>query len=180
MFIDYLTLMLVNMAAGFVLLACFLIWELGTPENKGWAPVFGITGLVASISGFAMSFTWPLPKPYNPAFGEMSVLFGVLFLGAAWSLSKGWDLTPLGIYALLAGIAAVIVGVRIIHLGLTASPIMSGVGFILSGLAGVMAWVILRMRKVMVLRIFAAFLLLVTAGIWAMTGYGAYWQHLKV
>ena len=53
------------------------------------APVFGICGLVATIAGFAMTFTSPIPKPFSMAYGEMSVLLGVLFLGAAWRWRAG-------------------------------------------------------------------------------------------
>ena len=107
MMIDYLTLMLINMAAGLFLLGCFVWRDLDTPEDFGrWVPAFAICGLVAAIGGFAITFTWPLPQPYNSAFGEMSVLLGVLWLGLALALAKKWELLPLAIYAVFAGAAA--------------------------------------------------------------------------
>ncbi len=84
--IDYVTLLLVNMVCALVVLAFFLWWGLGRADTGHWAPAFGICGLVATIAGFAMAFTWPLPKPFSMAYGETSVLLGVLFLGAAWAL----------------------------------------------------------------------------------------------
>lgn len=107
-FIDYVTLLLTNMTAALVVLAFFLWWGLCREDQGKWAPAFGVSGLVATIVGLVMCFTWPLPKPYNSAFGDMSVLFGVLFLGAAWALSRGWSLTPLGVYAFVPGLAAIV------------------------------------------------------------------------
>jgi putative membrane protein len=179
-FIDYVTLMLVNMTAGLVVLACFLWRDAAVPENRSrWASAFAAPGLVAVICGFVMTFSWPLPNPYNIMFGEMSVLLGVLFLGAAWSLAKGRDLTPLGLYALPAGAAAVLIGIRIIDLGLTANPPLSGAGFILTGLGGVFAPAALVFVRHLWLRRAGSLVLLAAASIWAWTGCLAYWMHLK-
>jgi putative membrane protein len=178
MFIDYLALMLVNMVAGLMTLAWFLWTDLDKPNTGRWAPAFAIPGLVAVICGFAMSFTWPLPKPYNVAFGEPSVLMGVLFLAAAWCLAKEWDLSLLGIYAFFAGLVAVVVGIRIINLGLTQMPNLSGAGFILTGLGGVLAGFILTHRQNILLRRIGSIVLTLAALIWAMAGYAAYWAHL--
>ncbi len=184
MFIDYVTLMLINMTAGLVILAFFLLKGIDK-ENKGeWAPAFGICGAVASICGFTMTFTSPILKPYDMAYGEMSVLFGGLFLGTAWALAKGWDLLPLTIYAFFAGAAAVLLGVRIIHLSLTQGPILSGVGFILTGLGGMAAGFTLLQRKdkekYKATRVLGAVTMLAAAAIWALTAYMAYWMHMVV
>jgi hypothetical protein len=48
-------------------------------------------------------------------------------------------LLTLAIYVFFAGIAAVVIGIRIMNLGLTKQPFLSGVGFILTGLAGICA-----------------------------------------
>jgi len=125
-----------------------------------------------------MSFTWPLPVPYNCAYGEMSVLLGMLFLGASWSLAKEWDLLPLGIYAFFAGGAACLLGVRIIDQHLTLTPLMSEVGFILSGACGLFAGLVLWYRKIKSLRVLGAAVLLIAAAIWLLTAYEAYWSHL--
>lgn len=178
MFIDYVTLMLVNMVGGMIVLACFIVRGLDAEDKRNWSPVFGIIGLVAGVCGFVMTFTWPLPRPYNIAYGEMSVLFGVLFFAAAVTLAKGWDLLPLGIYAFFAGAAAVLLGVRIIDQKLTLEPVLSGIGFILSGTCGIFAGLVLWKRKVRILRITGALTLIAAAAIWAMTGYVEYWRHM--
>jgi putative membrane protein len=179
--IDYVTLLLINMSAGLFLLGCFVWRDLDTPEDVGlWVPAFAICGLVAAIGGFAITFTWPLPKPYNSAFGEMSVLFGVLFLGLALALSRRWGLLPLAIYAVFAGAAAALLGVRIIHLGLTAQPALSGIGFILSGACGIFSPLVVWLRGKKELRILGALVLFAASAIWALTGYLAYWLHMAV
>ena len=181
MMIDYLTLMLINMAAGLFLLGCFVWRDLDTPEDIGrWVPAFAICGLVAAIGGFAITFTWPLPKPYSSAFGEMSVLFGVLLLGLALALAKRWELLPLAIYAVFAGAAAMLLGVRIIDLGLTAKPVLSGVGFILCGICGIFSPLVIWQNDKKGLRIIGSLVLFAASAIWALTGYLGYWMHMLV
>ena len=178
-FIDYVTLLLVNMTAGFVLLAGFVALGLGETDRRRWIPGFLIVGFVALAFGAHMTTTWPLPGPYNSAYGEMSVLLGVIFLGAALAIGMGWELTTVGVYAFLAGLAAMLLGVRFISLGLTLQPLLSGVGFVLSGLGGVFAApTLLWFGKSLPFRYAAALLLLAAAGIWGLTAYGAYWDHM--
>jgi putative membrane protein len=178
MFIDYVTLMLTNMAAGLTILACFLIGPIQSPTRRNWTPAFAIVGLVAVVCGFTMTFTWPLPYPYNIPYGEMSILLGMLFLAAAWTTARDLWYTPLGIYALIAGAAAVLIGIRIIDLNLTNSPALSGIGFILTGAAGICSSLVLCMPKVKLFRYLGALVLLAAAAIWAYTAALAYWSHL--
>ena len=177
--IDYVTLLLTNMSAGLVVLACFLWRGLDRPDNRNWAPAFGISGLVATVAGFAMTLTWPIPKPFSMAYGEMSVLFGVLFLGAAWALAMGWQLRPLGFYSLLPGLAAILLGIRIIHLSLVPVAIVPGLGFILTGLGGVGAGLVLRQPQSRGLRLIGIVVILAAAVIWIQTFIMSYWLHMK-
>jgi len=177
--IDYVTLLLTNMSAGLVVLACFLWRGLDRPDNRNWAPAFGISGLVATVAGFAMTFTWPIPKPFSMTYGEMSVLFGVLFLGAAWALAAGWRLQPLGYYAFVPGLAAIVLGVRIIHLSLVPGAIVPGLGFILTGLGGLGAGLVLRKPDSRGLRVIGIAVVLAAAAIWTQTFILAYWLHMK-
>jgi len=166
------------MAGGLFVLAAFLLKDIDKENKLFWAPAFALSGLIAVICGFAMTFSWPLPKPYNTAYGETSILLGFLFLAAAWSLAKGWELYPLGIYAFFAGLTGVIIGIRIIHLGLTAAPLISGIGFILTGSGGVFAELVLLNRHKKWLRIIGAAVIMAAAVIWIWTAYFAYWMHL--
>ncbi len=73
-----------------------------------------------------------------------------------------------------------LLGVRIIGLHLTATPALSGIGFILSGLAGVFAApTLLYLRGNLSYRMMAAVVLLAVAAIWAVIGGGGYWMHMK-
>ena len=178
--VDYVTLMLINMTAAFALLGCYVWQGLDTEYRQNWAPVFAICGFVAAVCGFVMIFTWPLPQPYNIAFGEMSVLFGILLLGTALTLGKGWELMPLAIFGVFAGAAALLIGTRIIELGLTKNPILSGIGFILSGSAGIFAPIVVWQEEQKGLRVVTALALFAISGIWAWIGYLAYWSHMVV
>ena len=177
MFIDYLSLMLLNMTAGFVVLAFFLL--MGLPgERKRWAAPFAMVGLVAFLGGLHMVFSWPLPGPYNSAFGETSVLLGVIYLGIALSLAKEWNPAPIAIYGILAALAAVVLGVRIMDLKLTAQPLMSGAGFILSGLGGILAALAFCAPTSKGLRATGALALILAAVIWATVSFMAFWAHM--
>lgn len=178
MFIDYVPLMLINMAAGLVLLAGYVHKGIDSSDQKKWAAGFLMSGLVALICGLHMSWNWPLPGSYNVAFGELSVLLGVLFLGAGLSLSKGWSLFSVALYGLFSGITAVVVGVRIINLKMTLEPLLSGMGFILTGSSGILILPAIHLKHNRGLRILIGFLLIIAAIIWLVTGYKAYWGHL--
>jgi putative membrane protein len=179
MFIDYVPLMLINMVAGLVLLAGYVWRGLDEGDGRRWAAGFMAAGLVAFLTGLHMIYTWPLPKMYNITHGELSVFFGIIFLAAALAVAKGWDLLPVAIYAFFGGLGAVVIGIRVVDLGLTLTPKLSGIGYILTGLAGVFSAPVFVYRKSRLLRRLAIVVLLVAAAVWALVGYGAYWDHLK-
>ena len=178
--IDYVTLLLVNMVAGLAVLAFFLWWGIERKDCRDWAPAFGISGFVATVAGFVMTFTWPIPAPYAMAYGEMSVLLGVLFLGTAWALHYGWRLYPLSIYAFFPGVAAIVIGVRIFTLSLTLMPLMTAISFIVTGSGGVFAGVALWKQHIRIVRILGGLMMLAAALLWVPTTYLAYWEHMKV
>jgi putative membrane protein len=180
MFIDYITLMLINMVAGLVLLADFVYRGLDGANLKRWIPGFGLVGAIALVTGLPMALTWPVPGSFNISFGETTVLFGGLYVAAAIAIAQGWDLLSLAIYAFFAGLTSIVIGTRIIDLGQTNQPLVAGLGFILTGLGGVLAaptLVYLRDNKNW--RILGAGVLLVAALVWATIGYRAYWGHLE-
>ena len=76
MFVNYITLMLVNLAIGMFLVAHFLLRGLDTDEGRAWIPGFTAVGLVLTVTGLHMSLTWPVPGSYNIAFGEMACCMG--------------------------------------------------------------------------------------------------------
>lgn len=180
MFINYLTLLLTNLTAGLILLALFLIWGLGKGRDRDWALPFGTIGGLGFILSLHMVTTWPLTGPFNMAFGESSLLFSTLFLATAVGLAAGWSLKGVAYYGMFVGIASIVIGIRVLDLGLTKSPNLSGAGFILTGAAGALAgpaMIFFGERRAW--RVPAALLLLVCAGIWGVTGLGAYWGHME-
>lgn len=170
--------MLINLVAGLFLLAAYIFLGLSDTHQKRWVPGFGMTGAIALTTGFHMIFTWPVPGSFNIAYGEMSVLFGILFLATCWAIAFSWDLIAVAVYGFFAGIAAVLVGLRIINLGLTRQPLLSGIGFILTGLGGIFAAPTLYLKSNQTLRTIGAITLVVAALIFAVIGYMAYWGHL--
>ncbi|KAB8330051.1 DUF981 family protein [Scytonema tolypothrichoides VB-61278] len=67
MFINYITLMLINLVAGLVLLAGYVYFGLDHANQKRWIPGFGMTGAIALVTGLHMIFTWPVIGSYNLA-----------------------------------------------------------------------------------------------------------------
>jgi putative membrane protein len=186
MFIDYVALMLVNMAAGLLVLAAWSWRGPNQPNPKAWAPAFAMVGLVAFLAGLHMSLTWPITHSgrfdlrwANAAWGDLSVLLGVLFLGAALALAKEWNLVPVAVYALIASLVAVVVGIRIMDLGLSKTPILTGVGFLLTAFGGLLVFPIVRWPAVRWPRVLASLSLAAGAAVWLLTAVLAYWSHLE-
>ena len=179
MFIDYLTLIMINLVAGTALLAYYLFTGMDAQDQRPFAASFSIVGLLGLVLGLTLTFTWPLPGSYNIGYGEATTLFGAVFLATGLALAMGWDLLPVAIYSFFAGVDAVVVGVRIVSLGLTKEPLISGVGFVLAGLGGIFAFPFLKWFKGnKFLRYAGALLVLVTALVWAATFYTSLWSHL--
>ena len=178
MFVDYLTLMLVNLVAGLLLLALHLVFFMER-EPKKLAPGFLLTGFLGIATSLPMILTWPLPGAHNIAFGEMSLFFSGLFFFAGLALQRDWDLLGLGIYGVLAGAAAVVVGARILNKGMTQEPLLSFLGYLLTGAGGILVLPAYLLRKSLAFRVVVALVLLAGAAIWALTGYGSYWIHLE-
>jgi putative membrane protein len=135
-FIDYLTIIMINLVAGTALLAYYLFKGFGAEDQRPFAAGFGIVGLLGVVLGLVLTFTWPLPGSYNIAYGESTTLFGGVFLATAFARHQRWDLKPITVFAFFAGMYAVIVGIRILSLEMTKEPLLSGIGFIRLARAG--------------------------------------------
>lgn len=180
MFIDYLTLIMINMVAGLVLLAYYLWKGMNQEDQRPYAVAFFGVGLIALLTGLHISFTWPIPGAYNIPFGEANTLLGIVFLMAAVALWKGWSLTTVAIYAFFAGFYAVIAGARIYSLQITKAPLLSALGFILPGLAGLGAAPFLFwFKKNKVVLLLGILVLLASALIWGVTFTGSLWGHME-
>lgn len=179
MYIDYLTLMLVNLTAGLAMLGGWVYMDAHQPEQKRWVTGFLMSGLLSLLTGLHMILTWPLPGAFNIVFGEMSVAFGILMLGLGFAVWFALDLLPIAVYGTLIGIAALILGGQVLNLDLTQHPTLSGISFLWMGVIGLCSMPMLALRKSHAFRIFGAGGLAVAAVLWAVTGYVAYWNHVK-
>ncbi|HWT93095.1 MAG TPA: DUF981 family protein [Solirubrobacteraceae bacterium] len=88
--------------------ALLLIVQFGTRLHRreevayeGWAVAFGVLGTILTLTGLHMSLTWPLPKVAdnccthdNIVFGEPSLAFGLMLLGATVILWRRANTTP--------------------------------------------------------------------------------------
>jgi putative membrane protein len=170
---------MINLVAGTVLLAYYLWRGIDEKDQRPYAAAFFGVGLLSLVTGLQLSFTWPLPGSYNVGYGDTTTLFGVVFLATSLALWQGWNLLPVSIYAFFAAIDALIVGVRIWSLQLTQEPLISAVGFVLSGLAGLGVFpFFMWFRKNKTVRWIGILLLLGTAVLWGITFYGSLWGHM--
>lgn len=180
MFIDYLTLIMINMVAGTFILAYYLWRGIDETDQRPYAAAFFGVGLLSLITGLHLSFNWPLPGSYNVGYGDTTTLFGIVFLTTGVALWNGWSLLPVAIYAFFAGVDAVIVGIRIFSLQLTKEPLLSAIGFVLAGLGGLgAAPFFLWFRNNRTVRLVGVALLVASALLWAITFYGALWDHME-
>jgi putative membrane protein len=178
MFIDFLALMLIILVAGMLLFAVYFFWFLEDGQKK-MAPGFLVVGFLQLVTGLKVIFSWPLPGSFNISFGEPAVLFGALFFTLGLALLLDWDLLSLGIVAIIGGIVAIIVGLRLANLGMTKEPIVAMLGYVLTGIVGIAALPGYWLRRYPIIRILVSLAALGAAIIWAITGFGSYWGHLE-
>jgi len=178
LFIDWLTLLLVNMMVALVFHSLFIGFWLDKDAKKV-IPGFLVTGAVALIAGFRMAFTWPLPGPYNIMYGELSVLFGALLFIAGLAVQFGWSLATVGIYSLFAGAASILIGVRIWVSAMTNEPLVAGLGFVATGATAVLTFPALYWPKEFKwIRWVVAIGAAGSAIIWIIVGFPSYWAHI--
>ena len=178
MFIDYLAVMLVNMGAGLALGAHYLYVKPDKQFRKSWAAGFFLVGLVGLVTSVPMVISWPLPGAYNVAYGEPALLLSALFIAAAVTLVFEWEPLIPAIYGFFAGIYALVIGIRILELGLSSQPFVAFVGFLLTGVGGMLVLPTLQWRENRTLAVVTAIILGAAALLWLYVGYDAVWGHV--
>lgn len=178
MFIDYLAVMLVNMGAGLALGAHYLYVKPDKQFRKSWAAGFFLVGLVGLVTSVPMVISWPLPGAYNVAYGEPALLLSALFIAAAVTLVFEWEPLVPAIYGFFAGIYALVIGIRILELGLSSQPFVAFVGFLLTGVGGMLVLPTLQWRENRTLAVVTAIILGAAALLWLYVGYDAVWGHV--
>jgi len=118
MFTVNLTFIVIDMLAGTVFLVYYVLKGMDENDQRPYIVTFGVLGLLGVIMGVQLTFTESLPTSFNVVYGEVSGLFGIVFLGTSLAISQGWDLLLVAIYVFFAGVDAMIVGLRLLSLGL--------------------------------------------------------------
>jgi putative membrane protein len=178
MFIDYVALMLANLAASLFLVGTLAIFY-PDRQPKRVAPGLLVTGFIGTVTGLDTIFHWPLPGSYNIAFGAPATALGVLLFVGGLALLLDWDLLSLTIFAVIFGAVSIILGLRIAVLGMTNSPPLATAGFVLAGVAGLLSMPFYFFKRSLGLKVLLVVVLFLAAVIWAFTAFGAYWQHLE-
>lgn len=178
MFIDFLGVMLVNLAAGLALLAHYLYENPKRGERRSWAAGFFAVGLLGFCTAFAMVTGWPLPGSYNVAFGGPALFISTAFLGGAITLAFEWEPLIPALYGAFGGILAIFVGIRLMSLHLTQSPSVAALGYLTAGIGGILAVLAMNWRSIRWLAVVGAIVLGISAIVWAITGYMAVWSHI--
>jgi putative membrane protein len=179
MFVDYAAVMLVGLGAGFVVLAHYLYENPGPEQRHAWAAAFFAAGLLGLVTSIPMIIMWPLPGSANIAFGEPALYLSVAYIGAAITLTLKWEPLFPALYGFFGGLMAIVVGLRMMSLGMTSEPTLAGIGYVAAGLGGCFTLPAINWRQVRWLALTASTLLGIAAIIFLFTGYGAYWQHLS-
>jgi putative membrane protein len=179
MFIDFTAVMLVGLAAGFVLLAHYLYMNPEPDSRTPWAAGFFAAGLLGLVTSVPMLITWPLPGAYNIAFGEPALYVSVAFIGAGLTLAFRWEPLIPAIYGFFGGLIAIVVGIAMIKMGLTKEPLLAGVGYLAAGVGGVLTLPAIQYRKVRIFALAAAVALGIAALVFFLIGYEAFWGHLQ-
>lgn len=176
MYVNFLTLSLLAVTAVLLLGAWYVLrGEARAEHREAYALAFGAGGLLMAVTGLPITLTWPLPGPYNIAFGEPLSYFGLLLALGSIALARGADLQPVSALAAIGGVGTVIVGVAIARYRLTLIPALAAVVFIASGLAALLFPLRARSKPARV----TVFLLLLLAGVlFAMIGANAFLHHL--
>lgn len=104
-FVDSLTVML--LLTGFSALTIAFYVFLAAKGKKDFSmlivPGF-VFGIFDVISGFIMSFTWPLPGSYNILFGDPILVLGLFMVAGSYMLYKKLDVRILSIFAVFLGV----------------------------------------------------------------------------
>ncbi|MDA8345475.1 MAG: DUF981 domain-containing protein [Thermaerobacter sp.] len=176
--IDYLAVMLVSVGVGLALLAFYLFFAPDESKRPTWGGAFLIIGLVLFFLALNIDLHWILPSSYNIAFGEPALLFATIYSVAGILLLMKQDLLGPAIIGFFAGIVPIVVGLRMMNMGMTSEPGLSGTGYILAGLGGMLTLPAIGYKNQKTIVYLAALVLIVAAVIFCYMGYGAFWSHL--
>ncbi len=104
-FVDPLAIMLLGVAMSATFIAYYIIGSAKGKRNLAnlAGPIFAL-GLFDFLSGFYMSFFWPLPGAYNMLFGDPMLMLGLIMLSGGFALYENLDVRPISLLGFLLGI----------------------------------------------------------------------------
>ncbi len=183
-FVDSLTVMLLGLGLSAIVLALYF---LGKGSNKKWTndlivPAFTL-GFFNFISGFLMSFAWPLPGAYNMLFGDPLLMLGLIMMAGAYMLHKNININFLSIFGFFLGIYIAVGALGMVNFGLesgvyflTAFPL-----YVFAALSGVFSPLIYaKARGAGRYGYYFMFVLLIITALFALLiGYSGLYEHLQ-
>lgn len=137
-FVDSLAVMLLAVAMSAAFIAYYLVGiAKGKKMDSLAGPIF-MLGIFDFLSGFYMSFFWPLPGAYNMLFGDPMLMLGIIMIAGGFAIYKNTDGRPISLIGFFLGIYlfAESYGMVAYHLE-AGAELLPALGFYLvSGLSG--------------------------------------------
>ena len=90
---------------------------------KGQAVPLGGMGFIVFSIGLWGEINWPLPGSYNILFFDPYTLLGIVLVGFAISVNRGWRTQYVGLLAAMTGLLSIYYGASAYNLGLTKEPL---------------------------------------------------------
>ncbi len=183
-FIDSLSVMLLLLGFSTLIIAMFFFLSARGKKDMSVliAPGF-IFGLFDAVSGFLMSFSWPLPGAYNMLFGDPLLVLGLFLIAGAFMLYKKMDVRIISVFGVFLGVYLAISAAAIANFNLeTGVNFLPSFGlYVFSALSGIFSPLIYvkgnRKGKYAYYFVFA--LLIITTFIAFFLGYGSIYAHLR-
>lgn len=143
LFIDSLAVMLMGLGMGTFIGAFYFFFKArgNDQQIKNLVfPAIGV-GLFDFISGYEMSFTWPLPSGYNMLFGDPLLLFGLLLVVSAIMIYKNMNPGLIPILFVLLGIYVLVGAYSIVQQHLeTGQNLLTAMGlYLFDGIGAIIA-----------------------------------------
>ncbi|MGC8609056.1 MAG: DUF981 family protein [Thermoplasmata archaeon] len=182
-FIDPLAIMLISLAMSTLIGSLYFLF---TAMNRTkdiqqlLIPAMGI-GFFDFVSGYFMSFTWPLPSSYNMLFGDPLMMLGLLLIISAAAIYKGYEIKFNSILFLFLGIYVLVASAGIVSYKLeTGDDLISAMGlYIIDGIAALLAPILFIEPKKGKYLYYLEFILLILGTLVALfIGYEAIYGHL--
>ncbi|MCL4411540.1 DUF981 family protein [Candidatus Marsarchaeota archaeon] len=182
-FVDPLAVMLLVAGLSTLLLAIYAF--MFARGKKGLAnlavPMF-VLGMFNFISGFFLSFAWPMPGAYNMLFGDAQLVLGLLMLMGGYMLYKNIDIKILTIFGFFFGIYLAMQAVAIPAFGLeSGANFLPAFGlYVFAALSGIFSPLVYTSSKsgLKYAYYFLFALLIITTFLLLFIGYTAIYEHL--